>query len=298
MQSNTIVSKMRYSSICGVVVTFRPSPQVFKNLEVLGEQVGHTIVVDNTPDAENVLADLERLEFCKAIRNQKNLGLAEALNIGIRQAISMGCEWIFTFDQDSQITDGYVENMLAAHDDASRHSRVGMVFPAAQDARLGFTYSPARSTNGDVLVGMTSGALLHREVFTSVGPMESEFVIDQIDFDYCLRMRRLGFRLIDCPKALLVHSLGYLTFHKFLGRSLYNTNHSAKRRYYITRNRLILMKRYLYKDPEWVRYDLSKMMQETLTLFLFERDRLTKSIYMARAVFDAVFGRLGQRVPL
>jgi rhamnosyltransferase len=83
-----------------------------------------------------------------------------------------------------------------------------------------------------------------------------------------------------------------------LGRSLYNTNHSAKRRYYITRNRLILMKRYLYKDPEWVKYDLSKMMQETLTLFFFERDRLTKSMYMMRAVFDAVFGRLGQRVPL
>ena len=187
-QSDKIVSKMRNASVCGVVVTFRPSPQVFKNLEVLGEQVGHTVVVDNTPGAENVLVDLERLEFCIVIRNKINLGLGEALNIGIRKAIALGCEWIFTFDQDSQITDGYVEKMLAAHEEASRNSRVGMVFPAARDARLGFTYSPPRSTNGDVLVGMTSGALLHREVFTSVGPMESQFVIDQIDFDYCLRM--------------------------------------------------------------------------------------------------------------
>lgn len=288
------------NSVCGVVVSYRPSSEILRNVALLLEQVNSVVVVDNTPnsDAVQVLRNLELLQDCTVIRNQKNLGLAEALNIGIRHAISLGVEWILTFDQDSQVTAGYAKRMLAAHDEASKRSRVGMVFPAAQDARLGFTYSPPRSKNGDVLVGMTSGALFHSDVFKSIGPMESQFTIDQIDFEYCLRMRSLGLRLIDCPAAVLVHSLGHLTFHNLMGKVLYNTNHCAKRRYYITRNRLVLMKRYLYKDPEWVRYDLSKLLWETVALFLYEQDRFMKSIYMMRAVVDAALGRMGQRVRL
>ena len=288
------------ASACGVVIAYKPSREILQNVATLSGQVGHILVIDNTPstDSGGVVDELEQRPECTVIRNGKNLGIADALNIGIRLAISLGSEWIFTFDQDSQISDGYVEKMLAAHEEASKESKVGMVFPAYQDAQLGHTYSLPKSAKGGVLVGMTSGALLSKDAFNFVGPMESKFVIDQVDHEYCLRMRSLGLRLIDCPHAVLIHSLGRITFHSLWGRKFATSNHSAKRRYYITRNRLILMKRYLYKDPEWVNYDLHKIPMETLTLLLFERDRLLKAIYMVRAAFDATFERLGQRVPL
>lgn len=286
--------------VYGVVVSFHPQPQIVRNVELLGEQVGHMVVVDNTPNSVEtpVFDDLERLPGCAVIRNGSNLGIAEALNIGIRHAISKGCEWIFTFDQDSQIPEGYVDKMLHAHQEASKRSSVGMVFPIYRDTRLGHTYSLPRSAKGGVLAGMTSGALMHKNTFTAVGPMESQFVIDQVDNEYCLRMRSLGLALIDCPGATLQHSLGRITLHTLCGRHFGTTNHNPRRRYYITRNRLILIKRYFHKDPEWTKFDLHRIPLETLTLFLFERERLMKAIYMARAVFDAAFDRLGQRVPL
>lgn len=291
---------IRESLICGVVVSYHPSREFLRNIEILAGQVGLVVVVDNTPlsNSQTVIDELEHRGGCTIIRNGKNLGIAEAFNIGIRHAISLGCEWIFTFDQDSQIPGDYVSSMLAAHEEASKQSRVGMAFPAYQDARLGHTLILPKSAKGGVLVGMTSGALLHKDVFNLVGPMESEFFIDQVDHEYCLRMRSLSLKLIDCPDAILIHSLGRITFHSLGGRSFVASNHNAKRRYYITRNRLVLMKRYFFKDPEWVKCDLDRILRETLTLFLFERDRLLKTIYMVRAVFDAAFERLGQRVPL
>ncbi|MES2219511.1 MAG: glycosyltransferase family 2 protein [Acidobacteriota bacterium] len=287
------------ASVYGLVIAYNPSPEILQNVTVLSLQVDHVVVVDNTPGSEpqTVIDELQQRDGCTVIRNGKNLGIAEALNIGIRFAISQGGEWIFTFDQDSQITPGYVQKMLTAHAEASKSSPVGMVFPVYQDARLGHIYAQPKSANGDVLVGMTSGALLHRDVFNSIGPMETEFVIDQVDHEYCLRMRSLGLRLIGCPQAVLIHSLGRITFHNFLGRRYKASNHSAKRRYYITRNRLILMKRYFHKDPEWVRYD-SGMIHETLSSWFFERQKFMKLIYIARAIFDAAFERLGQRVRL
>lgn len=295
-----IANNTRHSSVGAVVVTFHPPPQVLKNVEILGVQMSHVVIVDNTPasDATSALTELERLEFCTVIRNQKNLGIAEALNIGIGLAISLGSEWIFTFDQDSQITDGYVEKMLCAHEQTSKYSRVGMVFPSYRDVRLGNTISLPKSAKGGVLVGMTSGALLHKDVFNLVGPMESEFVIDQVDHEYCLRMRSFGLRLTVCPDAVLLHSLGSISSHTLCGRHFLTSNHSARRRYYITRNRFVLIKRYFYKDREWVKLELRRIPMETLTLFLFERHRVSKALFMVRAAFDAAFDRLGQRVEL
>ena len=286
--------------VSSVIVTFNPPVETLQNVAVLAGQMSRVVIVDNTPasDATSVLTELERLEFCTVIRNQKNLGIAEALNIGIRQAISIGCEWIFTLDQDSQITDGYVEKMLSAHEQTSKYSRVGMVFPAYRDVRLGNTISLPKSAKGGVLVGMTSGALLHKDVFNLVGPMESEFVIDQVDHEYCLRMRSFGLRLTVCPDAVLLHSLGSMSFHTLCGRRFLTSNHNSRRRYYITRNRLVLMKRYFYNDREWVKFELGRIPLETLTLFLFERHRFSKALFMVRAAFDAAFDRLGQRVDL
>lgn len=294
------MNNMRNPLVCGVLISFHPSSQILKNVEVLSWQVGHVVVIDNTPDsgAVNVLSDLERLETCTVIRNRKNLGIATALNIGIRQAISQGFPWIITFDQDSQIRDGYIKEMLSAYREAARHTQVGMLCPRYEDARLGIVFPTPRNANGDVFGCMTSGSMIQAETFQALGPMEDAFFIDYVDYEYCLRMRAAGFKIIECPKAILVHSLGRITRHKIFGKNLFTTNHSAKRRYYITRNRMVLIRRYFSKDREWVVAHFKAMVMESVMIFLAEQDKLSKARYIVRAIWDAIFNRLGPRVAL
>ena len=258
------------------------------------------VVVDNTPDSQpsSVIYDLERMDVCTVIRNHKNLGIATALNIGIRRAIAMGFPWIVTFDQDSQIPSGYVEAMLSGYDEAAEHCRVGMLCPRYRDARLGRLLPTRRANNGDIMDGMTSGSMIQAETFLSFGPMEEDFFIDYVDLEYCLRLRTAGLKIVECPKAVLSHSLGRITEHNFLGRRTSTTNHSAKRRYYITRNRLVVMKRYFSKDREWVIGDFKGMVADMAKIFLLEKDRLAKARYIFQGICDALLGRLGPRVPL
>ncbi len=290
---------MRNSLVCAVVISYNPSLDVLKNIQLSLNQVAHVVVVDNTPQANvsSVLNDLEKLDACTVIRNHKNLGIATALNIGIRYAISKGFPWIMTLDQDSWMRDGYVEEMFSTYQDAV-HGIVGMLCPRYEDAGMGSAFSTLRSANGDVVVCITSGSMIQADTFSLIGPMEDDFFIDSVDHEYCLRMRAAGLKVIECPRAILVHSLGRITEHKFLGRTFSTNNHSAKRRYYITRNRLVLMKRYFYKDREWVIADLKRMVYDAVRIFLAEQDKFSKARYIVRAIWDAIFDRLGQRVPL
>lgn len=288
------------NSVCGVVIAYYPAASIVGNVRLLCEQVGHVVIVDNTPQAytSTLLAELEGFDACTVIRNGKNLGIATALNIGIRHAILQGFPWIIMFDQDSQVGKGYVKAMLSTFNDAGKHCEAGIVCPRYQDARIGCFLPTHRTANGDVVACITSGSMVAAETFNSFGTMEDDLFIDYVDLEYCLRIRAAGLKIVECPNAILVHSLGRMTQHKLLWKTFSTTNHNAKRRYYITRNRLVLIKRYFNIDREWAFGDLQGIVVETIKMLLVEQDRLFKSRYMVRAVYDAIFDQLGQRIPL
>ncbi|MGC1781919.1 MAG: glycosyltransferase family 2 protein [Acidobacteriaceae bacterium] len=286
--------------VCGVVISYNPSAAILANIELLHRQVGHVVVVDNTPSAHvaDVLKDLENLDGCTVIRNGKNLGIAAALNIGIRHAISLGFPWIITFDQDSRVGDGFVAAMLAAYRGAAKHAKVGILCPRYLDARAGVFLPTYRAANGDVFACMTSGSMIHADTFRSMGPMEERLFMDYVDYEYCLRMRLQGFKVIESPEAILQHSLGRIGYEKFLGRRMSTTNHSPQRRYYINRNRLVLIRRYLFRDTQWASRELKSLIKDSAKVVLLEKQKTAKAGYMLRALFDGLFNRLGQRVPL
>lgn len=280
-----------------VVISYKPSPELLRNVILLTEQVGHVLVVDNTPVSEKcqILIDIERLEGCTVICNQENLGLGAALNKGVQRAVEMGFAWILTSDQDSSICAGYVEAMLSTYFQQDENFRIGVLCPRYIDAGLNIEIPKLRAANGEILGCMTSGAMFEAKTFAMAGPMDELLFIDYVDLEYCLRVRALGLRVIESPHATLLHSLGRITMHPLFGIV---TNHSPKRRYYINRNRLVLVKRYFLKDPEWALNKLKTLVLDTIMVLLVEDEKLAKARYMARAFYDGMLNRLGQRVPL
>jgi rhamnosyltransferase len=286
--------------ICGVVISYNPSAAILTNIEALRGQVEHVLVVDNTPKTHSmsILTDLENLNCCTVIRNGKNLGMAAALNIGIRYAMAEDFEWVILFDQDSRICENFITGMMSGCACTSGHGKAGVLFPRCKDSRLGVFLPTDRAANGDVRDCMTSGSMVHAGTFRALGMMDEELFIDYVDLDFCLRLRAAGLKLVECPEAVLMHSLGRMTQHRLLGKTFSTTNHSAKRRYYITRNRLVVMRRYFRFDRQWAFGDFRSMVKESIKILFCEKDKLAKAGYMLRGIFDAAFNRLGPRVEL
>jgi len=282
--------------ISAVVVSYHPARELLRNIEFLAVQAGHVVVVDNTPsiNTQTVIDELEQRGGCTVIRNRKNLGIATALNIGVQRAISLGCEWIVTFDQDSRIGDGYIDGLISAYVESGDPTRIGVVCPIYRDAQLGAVWPFPRGSNGEPLMYMTSGALMKSETYQKLGPFEDQLFIDGVDTEYALRMRAAGYKIVEST-VVLNHSLGKMTPHVFAGRHIFVTNHNPQRRYFITRNRIVLLRRYMGRDREWTAYELTDFWKGTVALLLFEQDRWLKVKYMIRGAWDAIFGRLGSR---
>ena len=284
--------------ICAVVVTYNPHPLFMENIAAVGAQVDEVVIVDNgsSSETEAYLKELESRPGCRVLRNPRNLGIAAALNRGVRFAESLGSDWIATFDQDSRVSDGYVAEMLETYRNSPQADRVAIVTPTYIDRASGVRGSLLRSRSGELLTTITSGSLMPASVLTELGDFDESLYMDYVDIDYCLRARRQGMRILESP-ATLYHSLGRTTYHRILGISFGATNHSAKRRYYITRNRLRVLWRY-GADWPWAWREVKAVLADAVKIVLVEDNKWKKFQAMLAGSIDALAGKMGKQVDL
>ena len=285
-------------SVCAVIVAHNPSPTIVENVEAVEAQVGHVVLVDNgsSGEAEPYLLALEARPACSVIRNHQNLGIAAALNQAVNRAIRSGFDWVATFDQDSRVRDGFISQMLETYQQAPNPRRVAIIAPRYVDRESGVHGRLMLAGNGEILTTMTSGSMMSASAIQEVGPFDESLYMDYVDIEFCLRARRKGMLILQSP-AVLFHSLGRTTYHRFFGLTFGATNHSAARRYYMTRNRLRLLMRYATDWP-WAWRESRAILFDIAKIVLVEDNRWRKCRAMIAGVLDALRGKVGKQIEL
>jgi rhamnosyltransferase len=289
------------NDVCGVVVTFRPKANVPRNLECLRPQVSQMVVVDNGSNAEQLSALREaslRLGF-KLIENGSNLGIGVALNLGIEYGRSQGAKFAALFDQDSTPEPNLIEAMVRTYTESPWRDQTAIVAAKHLRELNGQCLKLDLGPDGGPYVAITSGSLIPMKIFDVCGMMEEEMIIDRHDEDFSLRVRSRGFKILQCEDGVLWVTLGDPEVYRLRGRDLFLvTNYSAARRYYLTRNRLVIVKRHWRKHTGFCYISLKSLVKEFVFVLLAEQKRPQKVVNMARGVLDAALGRMGKIVPL
>jgi rhamnosyltransferase len=286
------------NSVGAVVVTYQPTGALLANVRRLGEQGLNVVTVDNGSEGESkgYLAQLEQVPGVQVICNGRNLGLGAALNIGAKAALATGCRWVAAFDQDSRITDHFVESMLAAYEQCPFKPEVALLAPVHC---LGEAEVEAHAKRNAVrqfrpiLVAMTSGCFIRGDTFDQVGWFDESLFIDLVDYDFCLRLARAGHKAIQSCQSMLVHELGSRETRSLFGLSLKITTHIPARRYYIARNRILIYKRHGLAFPVWMARDLAWSAVELGRLLFLERDKIAKLTAMWLGLRHGLAGRSG-----
>ena len=283
---------------CAIVVTYNPKGELLDNIAAIRSQTGQVVIVDNGSRIEGVslVEEARSKSDCEAILNGSNLGIAKALNIGIEYAASRGYEKVLFFDQDSSVLDAnYVTSMLSAYEEFGRSRKVAIVCPRYRDRLSSADLRMAKDRHGNLLTAMTSGSLVPISIFAELGPHDEKLYMDYVDVELSLRCRRAGYSIVEAPAAILLHSLGSRTEHTVLGHTFSTTNHDANRRYYITRNRVLLMREY-WDDGEWFVREMRAMVLEFFKIVLVETNKLEKIKNVVLGIADACRNRTGERV--
>jgi GT2 family glycosyltransferase len=209
------------------------------------------IVVDNGSTENRVPVWKNLYPGFRFIRSEKNLGFAGGNNLGIVESVG---DYLFLINNDTVITEKLVEKLAAF---LNEHADYGVVSPKIHYDKprtmlqyAGFTkmnfytgrnkcIGQFETDNGqydnlDELTYYAHGAamMLRRSGVNKVGLMPENYFLYYEEMDWCEMFKRAGYKIGLCTDALIYHK-----------ESLSTGKNSSLKSYYMSRNRLLFIRR-------------------------------------------------------
>lgn len=227
-----------------IVVLFNPTEQQREHVAKLAETF-RVVAVDNSScmwSANNSLTHY--------IYNGKNLGIAEAQNIGIRYILEHlpGVSHILFLDQDSKVNLDFPFRMQREYMRIKdSHPTLAMLGPAVIDEMSGKEYKSIIHKDASADSGFTprreiisSGSIVAKDVLEDVGMNLPEMFIDYVDFEWCWRAESKGYVVGITQNVKIVHTVGQNEINIFGYKIILS---SPFRYFYQTRNLLWLCRK-------------------------------------------------------
>lgn len=289
------------NKVACIIVSYNPDNGIIDCFNSLINQVDKIYLVDNGSKKENleVLNNLKDSfkDKVNLILNKENLGIATALNIGVKKALEDNYEWILTMDQDSKADKSMISTMIKTYLNINEDERreILSIFPTFVDERIESLEDKSNIKEYEYVdAEITSGNLLRREAFDRVGFFDDSLFIDLVDTDFCMRLNEKSIKMIKVRDAILYHNLGESQGVKTLFGKFNTSNHSALRRYYMTRNRFYTWEKYKDLDSFTLNRDKLLFKKEFVKIILGEKDKINKVKMIFRGYKDYKKGIRGK----
>ena len=277
------------SKIYAGIVSYNPELKRLKeNISAIQNQISSVVVFDNgsnnIDEIRNLISGFTNVEF---IRSEKNLGIAAALNRLMQWGYEKGYDWMLSLDQDSVCEKNFVAEMTPY---LTIEQNLGVVAPVIVDRNVGVVGHNPKSEYAYVNTCITSGAFSKISAWKKIGEYDESMFIDSVDFEYCYRMRKYGYGVMQVRDVQLLHELGKSQKRRFLFWKIDVAGHSAFRKYYIARNNVY----YPLKHRLWFRVlrgNIRNIGMIGVTV-LYENDKKNKVKAICRGWKDAYWARV------
>lgn len=261
------------------------------------------LVVDNGDPAKTrpILRDFSRNNILYHSMGD-NFGPAGASAFALNCLAEEGFDWISCGDDDTPPrTPDTFERLLKMACTEEKAGGVGAV-GARFDWKTGeLKRLPDQALHGVVEVdGIGTGQqlIISREVVKNVGLPNSQLFFGFYDPEYCLRIRRAGYRLLVDGELMHIYRQKTGRLNLAVKRSLlpHHSDNSLWRRYYVTRNYIFMM-RQIFQRPDLARREALKAFGRTISAWgRGPQYAIAFSQLQLRGIFDGYCGRLGRTV--
>lgn len=291
--------------ICAIITAYCPDDYFPERVRCIRAQVGLVILVvdgGGRPNIANILKNLFQNDSSIIVSPlSENMGIATALNVGISIAKQRKYKWVLTLDDDTIAESDMMKNLIESWHIVTKQGGkpIALMGMLSKDAYTGNVDDNCKYNNNFFVEKrgiITSGSLMSLDTYDAIGSFREEFFIDSVDYDYCMRARAKGYRIIKICKIGMIHSLGRAEEYNIGWFKVQTTNHSTVRRYYMYRNSTVLARDYFMRDPL---YSLAVFFFQLKTLFVvlfLEKDKSMKLKFMLQGVMDGWRKRMGKKI--
>lgn len=263
--------------IAAGIVCFNPDiDRLEKNISSIKSQVEQVIIYDNGSNNIGDIADLCSNMILES--SDRNMGIAYALNSIMGIAENEGYDYVITLDQDSIAPSDLVKILSELVND-----RTAIVCPTIWD--INKKENPELVNTYELVDRcITSGSLTSVKSWKTIGGFDERMFIDGVDFDFCDRLRKKNYEIVQSKRIALIHEIGHRTNKRFLFWNISVKNHSAFRKYYIAKNIVYLDRKNQHKG-----YPIKTLLREckqVLLVVLYEDDKKSKVRNLIRGMID------------
>ena len=208
------------------------------------------IVIDNASEQDEASIIAQRFPYIKTIRSGKNLGFAGGNNIGIKEAKG---QFLFLINNDTVFKEFNIEPLIKRLESSPN---IGIVCPkirftwgakpiqytgytplskiAVRNQAIGYGEEDKGQYDAPHPTPYAHGAamLIKREAIEKVGLMPEDYFLYYEELDWSMMFTRAGYKIWYDSACTIYHK-----------ESQSAGQNSPLRTYYITRNRLLLVKR-------------------------------------------------------
>ena len=274
--------------ISATVIWYNPDDENIKNIRTYIDYVEKLYIIDNSKENNKKLADSLNNLKTEYIYNDKNLGIAKALNLACEKAANDNFEWLLTMDQDSSFDSNSIKSYFRTFEKMTKNN-VGIISPRHILKNDIDKFSDDKESI-EIDHVMTSGNLLNLKIWEEIGKFDENLFIDEVDSEICFRIIESGYKVIQLNKIRMFHELGNLQKRNFFTRKISVLNHNHIRKYYIMRNKFYMLKKYKKYRLRYIYYILNDFFK----VIFYEKDKLRKLKYMFKGITDFMKNKMGE----
>lgn len=254
-----------------VIVLFYPNNEVLNNINSFIKEVDAVYLVDNSA-IEN--SQFQKIKNVVYLPMYNNLGLCKGLNIGCKKAISDGAKILITLNQDTFCPMGTISTLIKMQKkEPYKVFGTNFKYIYRNDGERIFSDEAAFPTQTkNVIWTITAGNSFTSDTFKKVGGFNEKLFIDNLDRDFCFRLKEKGYPIIRLGEVFIYQEPGNTSTISLGFKVLHIPNLSPLRYFYIFRNEKYLRKK--YKD-KYKKYKVN-LFEYLISIIFFEHDKVNK----------------------
>lgn len=245
-------------AITAVVVTFNRRKLLANCIAALQAQTrapDRILIIDNasTDDTAEWIqgSGLLQQPALRYLRMDSNLGGAGGFARGLETATREGADWVWMMDDDAEPQPDALEQLAAVA------TEPGNLYGSLAVNGADICWRTVLRDSGQAVTRAADvpaaaavdfipflGILVHRDMVARIGLPDAGFFIAADDLEYSMRARRAGARVIIAGRSRITHPKAQHYEARLPGRTLYCLRLPPWKRYYDTRNRLLIAREY------------------------------------------------------
>jgi len=192
------------------------------------------VIVDNASANDSVVrlrtAIAKNEMSIVLIENKQNLGFAAGNNIGIRECLKKGCQYVMVLNNDTVVEKGFLDPLVSFWEKEGKRKKIGALtgkilyydrptilwyaggkgfIQLTRYRRIGEGEPETRHSRiREVKTFSGCFVLFSREILENVGLFDEDFFFGEEDIEYSYRLRKNGFRIYYIPDSKIWHKVG------------------------------------------------------------------------------------------